>query len=220
MKRWIYLLFVLLLVACAPVKQRSCNEISAAALRLILFKEITVDDLLTRIAQTYHVPSESIRVDMISNGIFQRITWTTEGIQYNVYIEESVATGAVLLYEWGRPSADQVIACLGTPERYRAEYTWDIPGNQLGFDLLFPAQGILAFGVEFLRSRPKEPPPIKGSFRLYGFDITQPGSGEQILREIYCQGSADLCERMLQKYKPWPQDWQNIVIEIDPGLHQ
>ena len=218
MRRWIYLLFVLLLVACAPMKQRSCNEISAAALRSILFKEITVDDLLTWIAQTYHVPSENIRVDVIK-GTFQSITWTTEGIQYRVYTEESVATGAVLLYEWGLPSANQVIACLGTPERYRAEYTLDIPGNQLGFGMLFPAQGILASGAEFLRSRPKEPPPIKGSFRLYGFVITQPGSGEQILREIYCQGSAELCERMLQKYKPWPQDWQNIVIEIDPRLH-
>ncbi len=222
MRRFTYLALVVLVAACTQVgqEQPNCEHLTATALRERISKEISPEQFRAWISATYRVPEENIQVDATRTGKSRIFNWKAGGIWYTAVIEGSALTDVELLYERQRPSADQVIACLGAPEQYRASYGWDIPGNNLHLDLLFPGQGILAFGAQFQSLRPKEPPPITGRFRISDMRIVRTGSVDEVLRQIYGGSSAELYEKMQREYKSWPDDWKAIEIEIDPKVRQ
>ena len=222
MQRRVYLMLmlVLLLVVCAYGKPRKpgpgCEEI--ATLRAQIGSELSPDSFREWVAQTYRLPLESITMETRADGQHHVIRWGKHDVSYTASLERLVLVH--IGYSLARTSADRVIACLGEPEWYSAQYKWDIPGNQLGLDLIFPEQGVLVHGWRFFRSRPKQPPAIDGHFPILSFIFEQPTSAEQILYEIYGGKPSGLYEQVLQEYKPWPGEWEEIVIEIDPSLQQ
>ena len=221
MQRRVYLMLmlVLLLVVCAYGKPRKpgpgCEEI--ATLRAQIGSELSPDSFREWVAQTYRLPLESITVETRADGQHHVIRWGKHDVSYTASLERLVLVHIGYSLAW--TSADRVIACLGEPEWYSAQYKWAIPGHALHCALLFPDQGILAHDAKFLRSRPMQPPPINGHFPISGFVFKQPGSAEQILYQIHGHNSAHY-EEVLQEYKPWPGEWEDIVIEIDPNLQQ
>ena len=218
MQRLVYLMLILLLAGCAYVRpgKPSCEEITT--LRAQIGRELSPELFRAWVAQTYRLPLESITVETRADGQEYAIHWKKHGVWYSASLERRVLVD-VRRHGPKAISADRVIACLGEPEWYSAQYKWAIPGHALHCALLFPDQGILAHDAKFLRSRPMQPPPINGHFPISGFVFKQPGSAEQILYQIHGHNSAHY-EEVLQEYKPWPGEWEDIVIEIDPSLQQ
>ena len=217
MRKATCLVLVLALVGCYVGDGRICCD-DIATLLVKIGKGYTPEAFREWVAQTYRLPLESVTVEARPDERLHVVRWQKRGVEYSAGLEQGILMDVGLAS--GRVSADRVIACLGQPARYRAHYDWNIPGNHLSLDLIFPEQGVLVHGWRFFRSRPKRPAPIKSHFPIRSFFLTQPASVEQILYEIYGGKPSGLYEQMLQEYKPWPGAWEDIVIEIDPNLQQ
>ena len=217
MRKFIILPLALFLAACviAP-PQPGCEEITT--LRSQISKVVSPEQFRAWIVQAYQVSPESIKEDIPTGGQDHLIRWKQDGVWYTAEIEQGVLVD--ITRTAGRIAADHVIACLGLPNQYKAEYGWHFVGNELGLSLLFSDAGVLAEGAEFLRSRPKQPPAIDGVFPISTFIFTRPGSAEEVLRQVYGSWGADIYEKRLKEYKPWPGRWEDIVIDIDPNLQE
>lgn len=230
MKHLVYLSLILMLAGCVPTLERpSCSEI--ANLRAQIGKEISPESFRQWVSQTYQMPLESITVDITPNEQTHIVHWREvtrvwlivrweEIVQvwYAAALEQGVVDD--IRVSGGSIPANKVLACLGKPAWYGAWYKDDLPGTQLSLNLLFPDQGVLAHGAKFFGSSPKQPPPISEAFPLSSFLFMQPGSVEQVLHHIYYHPTRSLYEQMLREHKPWPGRWEDIVVEIDPSLHQ
>lgn len=230
MKRFAYcsLLLILLLTGCTvpQLERPRCEEI--ANLRAQIGKEVSPESFREWVSQTYHIPLETITVDVLENGQRHVVHWNEVTRVWSIVKWEEVvqvwysATIEGLVVEnirvgGGSVPASKVMACLGKPARYRAWYRRIVEGNQLSLSLLFADQGILAVGARFFRSDLRQPPPISDAFPLTGFTFTRPGSAEQLFHRIY---SSEGYEQMLREHRPWPDSWEDIVIGIDPNLRQ
>jgi hypothetical protein len=226
MKYLVYLFLILMLAGCtvSPLERPNCNEI--VNLRAQIGKAISPDSFREWVSQTYHIPLETITVDVLENRQRHVVHWNEVSRVWSIVKWEEVvqvwysATIEGLVVDdirvaGGSVPASKVLACLGEPARYRARYERIVEGNQLSFDLLFPDQGILADGARFFRSDLRQPPPISDAFPLTGFIFTRPGTVEQILHDIYLSSFY----QMLREYKPWPGKWEDIMVEIDPSIY-
>ncbi len=77
----------------------------------------------------------------------------------------------------------------------------------------------MASGRKYFGRRQEEPPPIYGDFPLDKFKFIRPGlSAEQRLRswDFFLPDIDD--EQKLRNYRPWPGNWQDIVIKIGSDL--
>jgi hypothetical protein len=222
MRKFAPLVLALFLTACGAIapERLDCDQITASVLRAQIGKQFAPEEFLAWVSDVYRVPQGNTRLDTAGAGRSSTLYWQGDGISYIAVIDGSGLASVSLAYKQRRPSAAEVVACLSAPEQYRASYGSDIPGNNLQLDLLFPAQGVLVFGNQFLPARPQQPPPIEGKFEMSHMTVVSPGPADQVLRGIYGRSSADLVGSMLPQYKPWPGDWKDIVISVDPSLRQ
>jgi hypothetical protein len=218
MAKLIRLAVILTLVGCTNLwpARLDCKQVAGSDLRSKIGEVTSAEQLRVWIGNAYQLPASRIQADVIRSGQLETVEWQKGGITYRGYVKGGHLTDVTVSYGSRRPSAGQVIACLGTPERYQASYEQNVEGNQLSLDLLFAAEGTLAYGARFMHIDRKQPPPVDGSFPIFGLAIVEPGTADQVLREIY--ESNETYEQMLRAYRPWPGDWQSVVIDIDPAL--
>ena len=222
-RKVVYLILILLLVSCADFgrKRLSCEELTL--LRAQVGKEFSLESFRLWVHETYRVPLESIWIATTKDGQVHIAHWGDPNRTYYSATLEAMAGQLVvddITFGGVRGSADGIVACLGEPGLYSASYKFDPPANAnaLHVRLLFPEQGVLASGAKFFRSRPKQPPPIRGDFPIDFIRFFRPGTAEQILDRLF-GGSPALYEQALQEHKPWPGKWEDIVVEIDPNTH-
>lgn len=185
---------LLILVGCAQ-GHPTCDEI--AVLRSQVGTQASSESIRSQMEAAGMVPPERIDVSKGPNGQVQRLYCHCAAVA----------------------RAEEVFECLGEPAQYLALYEWDIPGNLLSLDLLYPDQGILAHGSKFYRSRPESPPPLDGDFPIDVFIFVPPGSVEQVLfYTTLGTTSEDLYEQMLQLYKAWPGKWEDVTVKLGPNL--
>lgn len=226
MRRLALLILVLLLGSCTYLtylgqKELSCEEI--ATLRAQVGKEFSLESLRRWIHETYQVPLESIWVATTPDGQTHIVHWgDANRTYYYASLHQPELVVDDITFGGVRGSAGSLIACLGEPALYEAWYKFDPPAyaNHLHITLLFPEQGVLASGARFFRSRPKEPPPINDDFPIEFIRFIRPGTAEQVLNNLYGHLPTNLYEQALRNYKPWPGNWQDIVIEIDPSIYR
>jgi hypothetical protein len=219
MRRLACVVLALLLVGCRLMArgQVSCDRIKV--LQAQVGTETSLDQFRQWIRQTYSFVLGDSWVDSIREGEVHIVRWRKLEVDYTAVLEHLMIVDVAVSFPGGVISPEDVIGCLGQPERYRASYNSDIPGYALHLDLLFPDHGVLAGGATWLRSRPREPPPIDRGHPIQDLRFVLPGTAEQVLYEVY-GAWADVYEQMLKEYKPWPEKWEDIVIEIDPSISQ
>jgi hypothetical protein len=218
MRRYLYFLLALLLMNCNGIgsSQQTCDQIAGLTLRSFLFKQTTPEQLRSAIAQTYHLPAESVSAQSArGEWVFD---WNQDGLFYTIETKGGIPSRASVVYEQRTPSADEVTKCLGAPSRYKAWYTRGVPGRELDIDILFANQGILATGAEFPNSNSNQPPPVGGNISLSGFAYVQPGSDEEVLRRVLNPELVNVDKAVQEDFKPWPGTWKDIVVQIDPDL--
>jgi hypothetical protein len=206
----VVLLLGVLLSGCTGIGavQPICDEI--IALRAQISRAGSPEQLRTWIVDSYKITQESIEMH---SGLQQevRLLWHRADQWYSMSIENG-AVAEIGAQIRGLSAAD-VIACLGQPGQYRATYGYETEGGtQLDFAMLFPDQGILAGGAKILRARPAQPPAITSDFPIEGFQFMRPGPVSTLLQQAHSVYTPALREQMINAYKPWPGDWQGIMI--------
>jgi len=209
----LYLAMVMLLVGCNLFGPPDCEVIKAAALRAQFNQEASLDQFKEWVANTYHVSSNAIRViPSVDDRDYWTIYWEVAGQTYEITLDDGrVDQGARMLFNRNVPAA-QVISCLGTPTQYYARYSWDLGQYALHLMLLYPDQGILATGARYFYPKPNQIPTIEDTFGISWLTFGPPGWTEQLQQSALNPDG--------EPYRPWPGNWQDIVIEIDPRVRQ
>lgn len=213
------LVIAVLLAGCTYPAHLYCDIIRAPALRTQLDQETSIEQFKTWIAHTYGVASDSVFATHSKEREYWDVQWQVSGRIYDLALHNGrLDDRAGMSFLRQKPSADQVIACLGTPRLYYAHYNWDLGKYALHLYLLFPDQGILASGARYFYPKPEQTPVIEGSFRISRFTFVRPGPAEQLLQKIYIEDSVSM-DPSIPAYRPWPGNWQDIVVEINPNIH-
>ncbi len=228
------LLFSMTLAGCTTIGPvRSCDEIALSALQPLMHEAMPAERVVEQIRKIYQLPPESVtvhRVEALStaapwlNEKYQVgdtiVSWGKDEARYVLTIGNERITGIGVMYDQHAPSTDQVIRCLGTPEKYWAFYSpGPLPTKRLAqLHMFFPASGVIASAVRF--GDGERPPRFDGNARVPDFLFVPPGSGEEAIARFLSDRPDDMRQQIAQQLKPWPGNWEDIVIEIDPSLRQ
>lgn len=216
MKLRFHLLLVVLLTACTSTKHFGCDEISAITLRPILSKAVAIEQLPTWLAEVYHISPQDIRIEIDQDKSFRLLMWEADDVFYTMHIRNSIPIGVIVWYNHSKPpSVDQVIICLGVPTKYRAIYKHDVEAKKLDFEMLFLNHNIRAEGWKFFRWTYQNPPSIDKTFPIYRLIVGELISVEEMLGQT---PPPDRTESELSQFRPWPGNWQDIIVEIDPSI--
>lgn len=208
----------LLLAGCVPAhKPLSCDELTN--LRAQVGKQFTLESLRTWILDTYHVPQETILEEVVpgrAQGYL--VLWGERDRTYTVILDQSLVKDVT--FTGPQAPVEDVVRCFGLPGLYGAVYKPDTPGAQLGLDLVLPDSGLLTTGARFYRfgSIPSQPPAIPDDFPLTLFRFVTSGTTEDVLHSLFGELPSSDYEHKKKAYRPWPGDWKDLVIEIDPTI--
>lgn len=200
-----------LLAGCTPsISPRSCDEITGKGLRELMQQSIAPEEMQKRIATAYGLSLEQVFLG--SGSHIADIYWSKDGIDGMMQIDgiHPLVTG--LHYSQRPPLAETVIACLGTPEYYSANYQGPSPettNNVFAFDTYFVRQGIGAGVIQHLPG--KTPPRLDNSIPLTDFEFVPVGSTEETMERL----NRNLSEKLREQIKPWPGNWHDLTVMIN-----
>lgn len=217
MLRYLGLLLMLLLASCIaePHLPLDCNEI--ASLREQFDKSQAPEAFRSWASETYQVPLDAIRMEVAADETYL-LDWKKSGVWRSMSVKrDKIET---IIVSGVDAQLTEILVCWGQPEVYRARYEPDIPGHLLSLDLIFPAHGLLAHGGRFFRPEVKQPPPVGSDFPMSLVRLVPSGTTDEVLHKIYVQGWGGANDAVVQQYKPWPEDWQSIVVDVDPDMRK
>lgn len=220
MSKLVLLVLALSLTACSAVvpKRLDCDQITDPVLRAQIGKQFALENFTTWVSEAYRVSRESIQIVAAGTGEEISLYWKVDDLEYTAVINASGLDSAALRYDQlSAPTAAEVIACLGKPEQYSARYGLISEGGpQLNLDLLFPAQGVFAWGLRYFGMNTKQPPAITADFPINSLVFKQPSSVDKLARFLCWDATSDVCQQIVNSYKPWPGHWE--AIEIGPQI--
>jgi|GEM_PF-6799595 len=201
----------LLLAGCAPYRSlRTCEEIAAANLRALIEETTSLEQGAARVAETFHVPAEEVRVlrshDNPNDG---DIEWRVAGVHYTIIVKSSSVLSARMTCESRPPSAGEVIQCLGAPDRYWAYYypRFESPRRLAELHFFFPALGITCWGYKY--GTGDRPPQFHAGDAMEIFDFVLLGSSREVMDRLL----EKVPEQAKEGTKPWPGDWREVKVQ-------
>ncbi len=208
----------LLLAGCAPYRSsRTCEQIRAANLRALVGEAMSVEQAVARVTETFHVAGEDVKVTRAyDDPDFADVRWRVDGVSYRITLRSSRILLASMEYESNAPSADQVIGCLGAPDRYWAVYYPPLPGGPLAvfrvayLNFYFPALGITCRGEK--RGLGDRPPRFDGGVPIDGFLFVPLGPPDEVMDQLMMGEGNE--ERIKREMKPWPGDWSQVEVHL------
>ena len=212
MRKFIYAVFILLLVACNHGQRPSlgCDQITV--LRAQVGAVVSPQEFQQWVSMTYQLPLDDISIapaaiEVVRRGMVTEVIWQRDSLQYGAQFGEREL---LRVWVWGTgTSGDQLVACLGEPERYFAYSSGVESGLQRSVDLFFPDLGVLAHGWDYVRPSVRPLPSLGGGFGFENLVFMKPKPVEQIVNDFWGADSA-LAADILQRIKPWPGEWAKI----------
>lgn len=217
-RRCLFLMTIILISvsACAQSKPpRSCDEISQAALRLMIQKALPAEELPQLVSDTFGVPQAEVFVQPVQQG--SDVRWKSDGVQYELLVQAAQATLARVTYESSSPSGDRILQCLGIPDKYWAYYYPMITPTQrlVTLNLFFPAIGSACWIDKY--GRGDSPPAFEPSDNIAACDFVPTSPPDQVISRLLSDLAAPRAARWIEEQlKPWPADWQSILVETRP----
>lgn len=153
--------------------------------------------------------------------------WYTEKARYRGDFRDDFLTRVYVdweLDEWDdlEPSGDEILACFGSPDLYRASYSMDLSGELVDFSLWYLEKGIVVSsripykGVIVADRIPNEwrQPIIDGNVRMTGMTIVSPNSVEGMIRNVYpyAEENDEFRAEVLETLHSWPGSWGEVVV--------
>ena len=129
-------------------------------------------------------------------------------------MDGTIPVAASLNYKARQPSLGSVIRCLGSPTLYRAHYRYAPGGihHTLDFELYYIQQGIMA--LTQLDGFGNQVPRLDGNTPIVFFSYVPVDSNDKTLDRL----TAGITYEMKQEISPWPGNFDNITVKIDPSL--
>ena len=214
-RRYMLLILVGLYTGACNVSQptRTCDEVSARVLRIIMEQPGSPEVVRRQIADGYGLTQEQVLMTSRANETYYQ--WTKDDVDGNARIGSVNPTKAGLYYRSRPPAVATVIGCLGTPDFYRAYYQRggpEVSWNSLELHLYFARQGIAA--AAYVKSSGKEPPRLNIDLSVQDFGFVPVGSLDDTMARLNENYSTEFRKQI----KSWPGKLEDVIIEIDPGL--
>ena len=203
---------VMLLAGFSSAARGPSTYEELARLQSLIGREVTPEAFCDWVAEAYRLPTESIAVKLRAEDHYRVVEWTQRGRCYTALLDGNVI--ARIGFEAPMTSAERVVAALGEPGEYRAEYKRHAGGHELSLRLVFPEQGIQASGSKFYYGGPVETPSLDGRFGLRFFVVMRPASAEGLLEQMWGDWPP-LHAHLIKEYKPWPGTWGEIDIQCE-----
>lgn len=186
----------------------TCSDIEQTPLRAL---DYGVDDpttVLKKVADKFRLQQTDITYEPYYEDPNSGVAVWNASIYgtYNAMFRNEVLTNVNLFFNKNLgPSIQQVLNCLGEPDKYRAVYRPDVK-NQFNLSLWYPDKGIVVTTYEFGGSRP---PAITSNAPIRMLSVQEPGSIEAMIIAEYGYLHQDL----LQSLKAWPGSLEQIVVD-------
>jgi len=197
---------------------RTCDDITDMRLRSLLHETLSPEDMKRRLAEIYGVLPG--KVDSATNDDGSGyVKVSQQGMAHTLVTQDSHPIGGRLLFDSQLPSAQKVVQCLGNPEWYWAYYSVRPKGagNPLALYMYWPSKGIHAYVI--MVAHIKEPPSLDGNMPVTFIDYVLPSSDEQTtMDELTSDHSPVIRDHLRDQLKPWPGQWQDLQIELNPIL--
>jgi len=197
---------------------RSCDDIAALELRSLLRETISPEDMKNHLAAAFQVPVEKIESAQNADGSGY-VQVTKNGMAYTVVMQDSHPLSGRLLFDSRPPPVQKAIQCLGNPQWYRAYYAYGPTAvdHTLSLVMYYPAEGIAIWAGTY--GHTKEPPPLDQNMPIDFLDFVVPSLDEQATMENLLRDHApEFREEIKRQLKPWPSDWRDLQVEVDPAL--
>jgi hypothetical protein len=83
--------------------------------------------------------------------------------------------------------------------------------------MYLPASGIAAYAMTY--GHTKEPPPLDQNIWVRFIDFVVPSTDEKMtMNDLMRERSPEFREEIKRQLKPWPSEWQDLQVEVDPAL--
>lgn len=216
--RMILVSILVLLVACTTSSledttisnERSCDELLEKELHQLMFKKIMLQELLSNVALAEGISENSISIQEVKPNM-TLLEWRSENRYYNLAVNNSVPT--ILHIVNGAGSVHQILNCLGPPERYDAESVWTESNTTLvSMELYYPAKGIRIHASKAEKGRIDPYSLLNENMPISVIIYVEPGTMEELFDRVFSGISPEIRQEWLEKTKPWPRDWDNLVI--------
>jgi len=198
---------------------RTCDDVAIVLLQGMLTQQMTPANMRDRLVETYKVPSDQAQY-VISNDNGASVSVHKGGIKYSVEMQGNDPVGARIQFDTLPMSAGKAISCIGEPDLYRARYAFgpSATDHLLSLNLFIPRQGVEIYAFTFGTS--KFPPKLTEDIPVAFLSVVIPSDHESTMAALLRDSPADseYGQQLRRQLKPWPGNWQDIQIEIDPAL--
>lgn len=206
--------FLLVIALCITSCGRAvdCTVITDEPLRQLDIEAATFDSMPAWVTQNYGLePSEIESGDysarLTSDKDAHYVIWRTEGRTYRAYFNEDYALRHVAVELSDRPLIEEFVGCIGNPDFYHAFHTY----GQLHVQLMYLSEGMMMEASDGLWFN--TPVTRINDANIGRIFFVAPGSREQVYSDVHPSMSAEIVENNLTSMKPWPDSWEEIVVE-------
>jgi len=107
MRKLIHLMALVLFSSCTSIgyQEVSCEQLSASALRALMWQGMQPEQFQAWIGDTFHVSSANIHIDVAESGRRRLFQWQADGIGYRAVIQDGTLTDVSVSYVERRPEA-------------------------------------------------------------------------------------------------------------------
>lgn len=231
MTRWclLILLVSVILAGCITARPtRSCDEIALTALRPLMFETMSTEQAFEYIRTAYQLSPEVVtinRVEALSTVApwlnetvlvgDVGISWGRDGIRYMLTIKNQRVLDVTIVYDQRPPSIDDVIRCLGKPDRYWGYYSLGptpLTHRVASLSMLYTTSAFIVTASK--AGHGEQPPHFDGNAIVVMVQYLPQDLGERLIARFLADWPRNMREQIAQHLRPWPEKWEDIVVEM------
>lgn len=223
------LLIGAILTGCImPGPVRNCEDIALTPLQSLMYEPMSAEQTAQQISEIFQLSIEAVTVNRIEapstaapwlNKTYHMgdvlVSWSKATARYVLHTRDNRMHSVGVAYDEAAPSADQVIKCLGAPEKYWSYYSLGpvAPTKRLAdLFMFYPALGIDARALK--SGSGEQPPRFDGAASVIEISLVPPGAEEDVIARFLSNRSPDMQGQITEQLRPWPEKWEDIVVEM------
>lgn len=220
--------FVLILAGCTMTLPPSASTPMVFSCRIFeepFWKEFrfgidSPEEVASVVANLRRIDKSQIRfIPQAENDL--RVEWTVDNNQYSaLFRKERRLVKIDVRWNQARPTLEEILGCLGSPEQYQAVYQQVPHDFQLEVSIWYPQKGLVVSGYSFHRQT--QPPAVHLGYSMQSFIVVASDDLTQMVSNVYTAGNQPGIQAYaLRLLKPWPGSAEQITVDsclADPEL--
>jgi hypothetical protein len=208
------LLIALCVSACksATPTAMPCNQLLPSSLSSIPFEKIDRNDVLAWVENEFGIKSSSVDIfDDVSGG--RSIVWKDNQKEFDAFFQSANLTKITVTWTDHKPTLQNVLNCMGTPDSYRSTYKQDVEGRAFMLELWYPRKGAVVGLTQLVRGM-NNPPTIDETLQFDVIEFTKPGGTPGDIAEgIYPQLGPSATSTLGPSFRSWPSKLEDVRVD-------